>query len=104
MDSRTMYGSGTPTSYELGLYPKGRRAYGLRSANALDGYYAAYGSRPSKRKIKPEPEVITPERELGRLRLQQARLLEQLRREHERDARERERAYLASVRTVETYL
>jgi hypothetical protein len=101
MDSRTLYGSGTPTAYELGLYPQGRRAYGLRSANALDGYAPAYGSRPSKRKAKPEP--VSPEREQARLRLAQAQLMRQLQREHEREQAERREAYLASVRQVEAY-
>lgn len=101
MDSRTMYGSGTPTAYELGLYPKGRRAYGLRSANSLDGYYPA-GGRATSRKAKPEP--ITPERAEAQLRLAQANLMRQLQREHEREQAERREAYLASVRKVEVYV
>ena len=102
MDTRRIYGSGTPTVYELDLYYKPRRAYGLRSANSLDGYYPAQGERARARKPK-QSRQIDPEREQARLRLQQAQLMRQLQREHEREVAQRAQAYLDSVRHVEQY-
>jgi hypothetical protein len=101
MDTRSIYGSGTPTVYELDLYYKPRRAYGLRSANSLDGYYPAQGERARKR--KPKPSQVDPQREQARLRLEQAQLMRQLQREHERERADKTRAYLDSVRQVEQY-
>jgi hypothetical protein len=102
IESRSIYGSGTPTVYELDLYYKPRRAYGLRSSNSLDGYYPAQGERARARKPKQSRE-IDPEREQARLRLEQAKLMRQLERDAERERAEKTRAYLESVRHVEQY-
>lgn len=78
---------GTPT--DLGRVParQARRAYGLRTPNAPDGWAPAYGAKPSYRKpaatVTPEQSA---EREAAKLRAAQAALMRELRREHERES------------------
>lgn len=88
--SRTIYGSGTPTDLSRVNATRTRKQYALRTANAPQGY-------------TPKSREIDPEREQARLRLQQAQLMRQLQREHEREVAQRAQAYLDSVRHVEQY-
>ncbi len=88
--SRMIYGSGTPTDLSRVNATRTRRQYALRTTNAPNGY-------------TPKPRQIDPEREQARLRLQQAQLMRQLQREHEREVAQRAQAYLDSVRHVEQY-
>jgi hypothetical protein len=85
-----IYGSGTPTDLSRVNATRTRRQYALRTTNAPNGY-------------TPKPRRIDPEREQARLRLQQAQLMRQLQREHEREVAQRAQAYLDSVRHVEQY-
>lgn len=88
--SRSIYGSGTPTDLSRVNATRTRKQYALRTANAPQGY-------------TPKSREIDPEREQARLRLQQAQLMRQLQREHEREVAQRAQAYLDSVRHVEQY-
>lgn len=88
--SRMIYGSGTPTDLSRVNATRTRKQYALRTANAPQGY-------------TPKSREIDPEREQARLRLQQAQLMRQLQREHEREVAQRTQAYLDSVRHVEQY-
>lgn len=88
--SRMIYGSGTPTDLSRVNATRARRQYALRTTNAPHGY-------------TPKPRQIDPQREQARLRLEQAKLMRQLQREHERERAEKTRAYLESVRHVEQY-
>ena len=88
--SRMIYGSGTPTDLSRVNATRARRQYALRTTNAPNGY-------------TPKPRQIDPQREQARLRLEQAKLMRQLQREHERERADKTRAYLESVRHVEQY-
>ena len=88
--SRMIYGSGTPTDLSRVNATRTRKQYALRTTNAPQGY-------------TPKPRQIDPEREQARLRLEQAKLMRQLQREHERERADKTRAYLESVRHVEQY-
>lgn len=88
--SRMIYGSGTPTDLSRVNATRTRKQYALRTTNAPNGY-------------TPKPRQIDPEREQARLRLEQAKLMRQLEREHERERADKTRAYLESVRHVEQY-
>lgn len=86
--SRMIYGSGTPTDLSRVNATRTKRQYALRSASA-----------PQGRTVK----VTDPEREQARLRLEQAKLLRQLQREHEREIQARIYETVTRDRSVEQY-